>query len=498
MPQLTRRRFLSDSTIAAAVLAAGSGSSFISNAAEALAADTAASANDELNVMVCGVRSRGNHLAGSFAKTRGCNVKYMCDVDKAIGQQRVDDFEKRFGYRPKFVRDMRQGFDDKDLDVVVIATPNHWHALAGIWAMQAGKDVYVEKPVSHDIFEGRQLVETARKYKKICQTGTQSRSLEGAIAAVDYVLSGKLGDVKLARGLCYNRRKSIGKKGVFEPLKSVDYNLWVGPAEMQPVTRPQFHYDWHWQYHWGNGDINNQGVHQMDVARWGLGIDSLSDGVISYGGRLGYADAGDTANTQVAIHKFGDKTITFEVRGLETDPLFEAKIGDIFYGTEGIVALANWGKGVAMGLDGKVVEHFGQNVKGSPYAVGTDSHIQNFIDAVRSRDPSDLNAEIREGHLSAGLGHTATISYRLGKQASIGQVRRAIEAFGGDDDHVETLDRTIAHLKENGVALSETPMTLGPVLQMGAKTETFTNSNAANAMLTRKYRKNFEVFKTES
>lgn len=418
MSRLTRRRFLSDSTIAAAVLATGSNCSFLSNAAETLAADTAASANDKLNVMVCGVRGRGNDHVRLFAKNRECHIKYICDVDEAIGQRRVDAFEKQFGYRPQFVRDMRQGFDDKELDVVVVATPNHWHTLAGMWAMQAGKDVYVEKPVSHNISEGQRLTETARKYKKICQTGTQSRSLEGAIAAVDYVRSGKSGEVKLARGLCYNRRKAIGKKGVFEPPKSVDYNLWVGPAEMQPVTRPQFHYDWHWQYHWGNGDINNQGVHQMDVARWGLGIDSLSDRVISYGGRLGYADAGDTANTQVAIHKFGDKTITFEVRGLESDPLFEAKIGDIFYGTEGIVALANWGRGVAMDLDGKVVRRFGANVKGLPYEIGTISHIQNFIDAVKSRNPGNLNAEIREGHLSAGLGHSATISYRLGRQVS--------------------------------------------------------------------------------
>ena len=497
MPHLTRRRFLSDSAIAAAAFATGSGSSFTSYAAEALAADNATSANGRLSVMVCGVRSRGWTLTGTFAKTPGCRVKYICDVDEAIGRRRVGEFEKQFGYRPAFVLDMREGLDDKDLDTVAIATPNHWHALAAIWAMQAGKDVYVEKPVSHNISEGRRLIETARQYKKICQTGTQSRSLEGTIAAVVYVQSGKIGDVKLARGLCYNRRKSIGEKEVYDPLESVDYNLWVGPAEMQPVTRSQFHYDWHWQYHWGNGDINNQGVHQMDIARWGLGIDSLSDSVISYGGRLGYVDAGDTANTQVSIHKFGDKTITFEVRGLETDPLFEAKIGDIFYGTEGIVALANWGKGFAMDRDGKVVKHFGQNVKGSPYIVGGNRHIQNFVDAVKSRNPGDLNAEIREGHFSAGLGHAATISYRLGKQASIGEVEKAIEAFGGDDDNAETLERNIAHLKDNGVDLNETPMTLGPVLEMDAKTETFTNNNAANAMLTRQYRENFEVPRIE-
>jgi len=498
MPHLTRRSFLSDSAIAAAVLATGSSSRFISNAAESPAADTSAAPNDRLQVMICGVRSRGNDHVRLFAKHRECRVRYLCDVDEAIGQNRIDQFEKQFGYRPKFIRDMRQGFDDKDLDIVVVATPNHWHALAGIWAMQAGKDVYVEKPVSHKIYEGQRLVDTARKYQKVCQTGTQSRSLAGAIAAVDYVQSGRIGDVKLARGLCYNRRKSIGTAGVFEPPKSVDYNLWVGPAEMQPVTRPQFHYDWHWQYHWGNGDINNQGVHQMDVARWGLGIDSLSDSVISYGGRLGYVDAGDTANTQVAIHQFGKKTIVFEVRGLETDPLFEAKIGDIFYGTEGIVALANWGAGVALDRDGKVVEHFGQDVKGSPYEIGTADHIRNFVGAVKSRNLRDLNAEIREGHLSAGLGHAATISYRLGKPASIGEVKEAAEAFGGADDNVETLERTVAHLKNNGVDLNEIRMTLGAVLKMDAKTETFTNHAVANAMLTRKYRKTFEVDKTES
>ena len=495
MSQLTRRRFLSDSTIAAAVLAAGPGSAF--RVSETRAAGTAASPNDVVSAMVCGVRSRGWTLTEAFARIDGCRIKYICDVDEAIGQRRIDQFEKKYGYRPAFVRDIRKGFEDKDLDTVAIATPNHWHALAGIWAMQAGKDVYVEKPVSHNICEGQRLVETARKYKKICQTGTQSRSLEGAIAAVDYVRSGKIGVVKSARGLCYNRRKSIGKKGVYEPLKTVDYNLWVGPAEMQPVTRPQFHYDWHWQYHWGNGDINNQGVHQMDVARWGLGIDSLSDSVISYGGRLGYVDAGNTANTQVAIHKFGDKTLTFEVRGLPTDPLYKAKIGDIFYGSEGILALGNWGTGVAMDRDGKVVKQFGQDVK-QAYFVGGNLHTQNFIDAVRSRNRSDLHAEIREGHLSAGLGHAATISYRLGKQASIEQVKKAIEAFGGDDDNVETLERTIAHLKKNSVDLNVTPLTLGTVLQIDAKTETFTNNNAANAMLTRKYRKDFEVPKTVS
>ncbi len=488
MSQLSRRRFLSDSAIAAAALAAGSG--FVSSTAKAVAADTAPSANDKLNVMVCGVRIRGFLVSSLYAKNPECHVKYLCDVDEAIGQKRVDEFEKQFGYRPKYVRDLRQGLDDKDLDAVVIATPNHWHALAGIWAMQAGKNAYVEKPVSHNIAEGQRLIETARKYKKICQTGTQSRSLKGIIDAINYVQSGKIGDVKLARALCYNRRKSIGKKGVYEPPKSVDYSLWVGPAEMQPVTRPRFHYDWHWQYHWGNGDLNNQGVHQMDMARWGLGIDSLCDSVLTYGGRLGYVDAGDTANNLVSICKSGDKTLIHEVRALKTDPLLSAWLGNIFYGTDGVVVLNGWGTGFAMDPKGNVVEYFNKGAKG--FTPGTE-HVQNFVDAVKSGNPGDLHAEIREGHLSAGFGHAATISYRLGKQAPIGAVKEALEEFGGADDNAETLQNTIAYLKDNDVDLDETPMTLGPVLKIDPKTETFVNNPAANAMLTRKYRKDFEV-----
>lgn len=466
------------------------GSGFASTAKQAIAADAASSPNDKLNVMVCGVRSRGNQVAGLFAQNAGCHVKYLCDVDEEIGQSRVAEFEKRYGYRPAFVRDLRRGLEDKNLDAVVIATPNHWHTLAGIWAMQAGKDAYVEKPVSHNISEGRRLLDTARKYKKICQTGTQSRSLPGTIEAITYVHSGKIGQVKLARAICYNRRKPIGEKGVYEHPKSVDYNLWVGPAEMQPVTRPQFHYDWHWQYHWGNGDINNMGVHQMDVARWGLKIDSLCDRVVSYGGRLGYVDAGDTANTLVSIFQAGDKALVHEVRGLETDPLMMTKIGNIFYGTEGVVVLNDWGTGFAMDLAGKVVTHFNKGKKG--FTAGAE-HVQNFVDAVKSRNPSDLHAEIREGHLSAGFGHAATISYRLGKPAQIDLVEKTIREFGGANHNVETLERTIAHLAANGVDPKKTLVTLGSVLKLDTKTETFINNPAANAMLTRKYRRNFEV-----
>ena len=490
MTHFSRRRFLSDSAIAAAALTMGS--DFNAGKVEAAPNAPTPSANDKLNVMVCGVNGRGAVLAGSFGKNPECRVKYICDVDDVVGPKKIDAFEKRFGYRPEFVRDLRKGLEDKDLDAVVIATPNHWHALAGIWAMQAGKDVYVEKPVSHNISEGRRLIEAAAKHKKICQAGTQSRSLLDNIDAIDYVKSGKIGPVKLARAIGYRQRDAIGKKGVYQPPKSVDYSLWAGPTEPLPITRPHFHYDWHWQYHWGNGDINNIGVHLIDVARWGLGIDSFCDSVLSYGGRLGYVDAGDTANTQVSIFRCGDKTLVDEVRGLKSDPLAKVWIGNVFYGTDGMVAIRLFSgktRGFVMDLDGNVVKRFD---KGNDFN-GAGRHIQNFVDAVKSRNPDDLNAEIREGHLSAGFGHAATTAYRLGKQATVDEVKKAIEAFGGADDNVETLGRTVAHLKKHDVDLAQTPLTLSSVLTMDTKSETFIDNPAANAMLTREYRKGFEV-----
>src|SRR6185295_7835336 len=202
--------------------------------------------------------------------------------------------------------------EDKSIDAVSIATPNHWHALAAIWAMQAGKDVYVEKPVSHNVSEGRRIVQVARKTGRICQGGTQNRS-NGALAeAVDYMRDGKLGEVKLARSIVYGRRGSIGGPVTCEIPASVDYNLWAGPAPLVPLARSKFHYDWHWVWNTGNGELGNNNIHSLDICRWGLGLSGLGRSVISYGGRFGYTDAGETPNTQVCIFDFGDKTIVSE------------------------------------------------------------------------------------------------------------------------------------------------------------------------------------------
>jgi predicted dehydrogenase len=478
MAGFTRRRFLEDSLLAAAAaVAAGP-------VGRVWAADVQpASPNEKLGVAVLGVNGRGRDHINAYQGRSDVEILYIVDPDTAVGEGRAAAVSSKQKIKCKSVRDMREAFDDKAVDVISVATPNHWHTLAAIWAMQAGKDVYLEKPVSHNVSEGRRAAEAARKYGRICQTGTQCRSIAGATKAIHYVHEGKIGEVKLARGLCYKRRKSIGPAGTYPVPASVDYDLWSGPATIKPVTRPRFHYDWHWQYHYGNGDMGNQGPHQMDLCRWGLGVDRLSERVISYGGRLGYEDAGDSANTQVAIHTFGDKELVFEVRGLETPPLRGVKIGCIFYGSEGYLVMGSYETAAALDLKGNVVEKFS----------GGGNHYDNFIKAVRSRKPEDLTAEVLEGHLSAGLAHTGTVSYRLGEQMPVEDLKRELKRLDTVDDPVETLERTVAHLKENGVDLAKTPVTLGPVLSMDPSTETFLGNATANELLTREYRKPFVV-----
>jgi predicted dehydrogenase len=481
----TRRRFLEDSLLAAAALAAAP-------TAKVFSAQTqSTSPNDRLSAAVIGVKGRGGSHLSAFVDRSDTEVTYVCDADEKVGQDRCEQVEKKQnGRRPKFVRDMRRIFEDPSVDIVSTATPNHWHALVSIWAMQAGKDVYVEKPVSHNVSEGRRMVETARKYERICQTGTQCRSMEGSIKAIDYVRAGKIGEVKLARGLCYKRRKSIGPKGVYQVPPEVDYNLWSGPAPIAPLTRERFHYDWHWQRLYGNGDLGNQGPHQMDLARWGLGEDLLCRRLVSYGGRLGYEDAGDTANTETAIYEFDSgKTLVFEVRGLETDSLRPnpeadgAKIGVIFYGSEGYVVLTSYTSGAAFDLDGKLVEKF----------TGGGDHFDNFIKAVRSRDHEDLTADILEGHLSCALSHLGNVSYYLGETVSVGEARKRLEALKTNEDAIDSLDRVVSHLKDNGVDLEKTPMSFGPELVLDPKAETITNNDKAVPLLTREYRAPFVV-----
>ncbi len=440
-------------------------------------------ANSRIRVACVGVHGRGMDHVGGFAGNDKLNtmVTAICDVDTAVVGKAIKAIEKKQKQMVRVTQDIHRLLDDKNIDVISIATPNHWHALAAIWAMQAGKDVYVEKPVSHNVREGRMIVETARKLGKICQTGTQSRSQKGMRDAIDYVHSGKLGKVHLARGLCYKRRPSIGKVDKPTPIPaSCDYNLWCGPAPMKPLMRKNLHYDWHWVWDTGNGDLGNQGIHEMDKGRWGLAKGELPKSVISVGGRFGYIDDGQTANTQVCLFDYGDCELIFEVRGLPTQKLLGAGVGNIFYGSEGYVVCPSYSSGIAYDKDGKKLEEFR----------GGGDHYGNFIHAVRERKHELLNADILEGHLSSALCHLGNVSYRLGTQTPLAEAEKS---FGDDKDGLDSAKRMIEHLRQNKIELDTTKFSLGRKLMIDPKTETFLNDKEASAMLTREYRKGFVV-----
>lgn len=467
-----RRQFLENS------LAVGAAASLPLSSLKAQEEAPKKDPQDKIKVCVVGVNGRGGDHIRGFSKNPDSIVYAIVDVDQRVGESKANLIEKEYHHRPKVYTDLRDAYADKNIDVVSIATPNHWHSLAAIWAIQAGKDVYVEKPVSHNVVEGRRVVEAARKHNKIVQCGTQSRSNPGMIEAIKYIHDGKLGEVKLARGLCYKPRNSIGPKGQFEPPSTVNFDLWMGPAQLAPITRKNFHYDWHWQWDYGNGDLGNQGIHQMDIARWALNVDNIGDGVMSYGGRFGYEDAGETANTQVSFHTFGDKRLIFEVRGLKTDAERNAKVGVIVYGSEADMVIPSYSNATVYSKDGKEIKSF----KG-----GNDQHhYDNFIEAYKTRDASKLNGDILEGHLSSALCHLGNISYRLGTLKNIDALEKQL---AGDAEALATTKRFAEHLRANMVDLSGDVIRVGPFLQIQPN-ETFTGPHAqeANAMLSRDYR----------
>lgn len=480
MSKRNRRQFLEDSMLAAAAaVAAGPASQLFGEESAA-----SSSPNEKLRVAVVGVKGRGGSHIGAFAGRKDTEIIYVVDADRDVGESRVKEIGKRqLGREPKFVEDLRKALDDKSVDIVSIATPNHLHSLQAIWAIQAGKDVYVEKPVSHNVSEGRRVVEAARKHQRICQTGTQCRSNPGMIEAIQFAQSGKLGGIKVARGLCYKLRPSIGPKGEYAVPSSVNYDLWLGPAPLSPLTRPNLHYDWHWQWAYGNGDLGNQGIHQMDLCRWALGVKTLSNAVVSYGGRLGYEDAGETANTQVVVHDYGDKSLVFEVRGLPTSGYKDAKVGIIIECTEGYLVMGSYDSGAAFDKDGNKIKDFKEE----------GDHFANFLKAVRSRKLQDLNADIEEGHLSSALCHLGNISYRLGEEVAAENVLKKLEGFKSQDKNAETLQRTLTHLRDNNVDLGSAKIRVGVQLALDPAAETFKGNEAANAMLTREYRKPFIV-----
>ncbi len=476
MRSMTRRQFLEDSMLATACLAAGTAPL----AGRAQEKAQPGSPANRLRVAVIGCRIRGRQHVQELRPIRDCQIVYVCDPDRDLAAELSATVQKQQAQAPKAVQDMRRVFDDPSVDAVFIAAPNHWHALAAIWAMQAGKDVYVEKPVSHNISEGRRIVQVARKTGRLCQGGTQNRSNAALAAALEYIRQGKLGEVKLARSIVYGPRGSIGGPGLYPVPPQVDYDLWAGPAPMSPLTRPQFHYDWHWFWETGNGELGNNNIHSLDICRWGLGLTSLPRAVLSYGARLGYLDAGQTPNTQVVVFDYADKTVVSETRGLKTAPVQpEFKDGWIFEGTRGFIAGTS-----LFDTERKLV---------STFTGAGESHFANFLKAVRSRRREDLHADILEGHLSTALCHLGNISWRLGQPASPEELRRELGKLKVHDNALETLDRTERHLRENNIDLDKTRLTLGLPLQVDPDHEDLLSPPQANALLTRQYRNPFVV-----
>jgi len=449
----------------------------------------ARAANNDIRAAVVGIRGQGANHINSFRNIPGVRVVAICDADK----QFLDREEQKFKGRNEKVEtyiDYRKLLEDKDIDVVITATPNHWHALVTIWACQAGKDVYVEKPVSHNIREGRQMVKAARKYNRIVQSGTQRRSDTGLAEAIEYIRQGNLGKIVVVYGIVYVRRGSIGKVDGPQPIPaSMDYNLWCGPAPKAPLMRKSLHYDWHWVWPTGNGDFGNNGIHFIDICRWFIGESKVAPRVVSIGGRFGYIDDGETPNTQIVFYDYKPAPIIFEVRGLPRAKGDSAM--DEFRGTRaGVVVQCEHGYFVG----GWAYDNHGKKIKQFKRTAGSGHHA-NFIKAVHSRKVSDLNADILEGHLSSALCHMGNVSHRLGHETSRDQV---MEVVGGNKEMVDSFERLQEHLLVNGVDVKATPRILGPWLTMDPEKERFVGdfSKEANVLASRNYREPFIVPET--
>ena len=377
-----------------------------------------ASPNDTVRVACVGVRSQGRSHIAAYAKMPNVQIAAVCDIDESVLNARLGDIEKMGRPRPAAFTDFRKLLEDKSIDAVSIATPNHHHTLQTIWACQAGKDVYVEKPCSHDMFEARQIARVMDKYGRIVQHGTNSRS-GIAREAVQKMHDGLIGDLYMARGLCFKWRDTIGRAPVAEIPAGVHYDLWLGPAPQHAFTKNRFHYNWHWFWEYGNGDLGNQGVHQLDVARWGLGV-KFPTKVSAIGGHMMFDDDQETPNVLTATFEFDEggkkKILVFEVRhwmtnheaGMGENGSSPNTVGTIFYGPKGYVAI--WDED-----HGRYSSYLGKEQQPGPSGQEIGNNWANFISAVRSRKPSDLNAPIQEGAISTMLVHLANISYRVGR-----------------------------------------------------------------------------------
>jgi len=540
MSRLSRRKFLKGSLAAA-------GATFILSTSSR----KVLGANERINVGVAGIRGRGSNHIGEYAGMKDVQVTWLIDIDARTFKGRVSgiesgivrdlmkernlqepkkpkaskkpeemseeekaDFEKQTAQwqsqkaewdkqlaeikqlaaprLPKCVQDVRKALEDKELNAISIATPNHWHSLMSIWACQAGKDVYVEKPLSHNPFEGRKLVEAARKYQRIVQHGTQSRANGGWAKAAALARSGKLGKLTVSYGWASKPRGGIGLREPKEPPKEVDFNIWLGPAPQQPYHENLVHYNWHWFWDFGNGEIGNQGVHQMDLARWGLPDDALTKPikVLSMGGRFAWNDQGQTPNAHLTVFDYGDYQLIYEACNLthngdkKKNIPQTAIVSNAFQTEKGEITPGGF-------------TPTGGKREGLPdveYSMGAGGgNFQNFIRAVRSRKHEDQTADVLQGHLSCILCHLGNAAYRLGKVVPFSESRKV---FAGNDAASAALEKMEWRLKSRDVAIDDSlQYCVGPVLTFDQKEEKFVGDRAeeANKLLTRDYRKPFVV-----
>ena len=372
-------------------------------------------ANDRIRVAVLGINGRGeshiNEIMGLSEKSK-VEVAVLCDPDMVILQERANEFQKKYGKKVAIEQDFRKTYDDKTIDAVTLATPNHWHALQTIWACQAGKDVYVEKPATHNIYEGKKMIEAAYKYNRIVQHGVQLRSSVAIREAVKHLEDGLIGRVYMSRGLVYRWRADIGNKGISPVPKGLDYDLWCGPAPMRPFSRNLVHYNWHWHWNYGNGDVGNQGIHETDLCMWGLGVTGLPEKITSMGGKFLWDDCKEVPEIQTSIYHYPKekKIIQFEVRNWCTNQEDGAEVGNLFYGEKGYMVIKGYGT---------YETYLGQKREKGPSRSESGEltlHFQNWFDAIRARDMSIQNGPVQTGHLSSALAHLGNISYRLERQ----------------------------------------------------------------------------------
>jgi len=430
--QKSRRSFLrsaANTAVLAAVAPAALAAEHINK--EQIIKTNGMGANDRIRVAVLGVNGRGkNHIEEimELAKKTNVEVVMLCDPDMNILQAVAKDFEKKYGKKVAIEQDFRKVYEDKNIDAVTLATPNHWHALQTIWACQAGKDVYVEKPATHNIHEGKKMIEAAYKYNRIVQHGVQLRSSVAIREAVKHLEEGLIGRVYMSRGLVYRRRADIGNKGISPIPAGLNYDLWCGPAPMRPFTKNLVHYNWHWHWNYGNGDVGNQGIHETDLCMWGLGVDQLPERITSMGGKFLWDDCKEVPEIQTSIYHYPKqkKIIQFEVRNWNTNLEDGAGVGNIFYGEKGYMVIKGYGT---------YETYLGEKREKGPSRSETGElglHFMNWFDAIRARDMSIQNGPVQTGHLSSSLAHLGNISYRLGRQLEFDPVA---ERFIGEGEN---------------------------------------------------------------